>query len=37
MASALKNKDVTGFDVSGTGGQALNTTNQIANLLRMLG
>jgi len=37
MANALKNKDVTGFDVSGTGGQALNTTNQIANLLRMLG
>jgi hypothetical protein len=36
MASALKNKDATGLDVSGTGGQALNTTNQIANLLRTL-
>ena len=36
MANALKNKDATGLDVSGTGGQALNTTNQIANLLRTL-
>ena len=36
MANALKNKDITGFDVSGTGGQALNTTNQVANLLRTL-
>jgi hypothetical protein len=34
LAAALKGKDATGLDVSGTSGQALNTQNQTANLLR---
>lgn len=37
LAGALANKPATGLDVSGTSGQALNTQNQQANLLRMLG
>lgn len=37
LAAALKGKDATGLDVSGTSGQALNTQNQQANLLRMFG
>ena len=38
LANALAaNKPTTGLDVSGTSGQALNTQNQTANLLRMFG
>ena len=37
MANALAGKGIAGLDVSGTGGQALNTQGQQANLLRMFG
>ena len=36
LAAALKG-NTSGLDVSGTSGQALNTQNQTANLLRMFG
>jgi hypothetical protein len=36
LAAALKNKDATGLDVSGTSGQALNTQNQALNLAKLL-
>lgn len=36
LAAALKGKDATGLDVSGTGGQALNTQNQALNLAKLL-
>jgi hypothetical protein len=36
LAAALKS-NTSGLDVSGTSGQALNTPNQTANLLRMFG
>jgi hypothetical protein len=37
LANALAANKPTGLDVSGTSGQALNTQNQTANLLRMFG
>jgi hypothetical protein len=36
LAAALKGKDTTGYDVSGTGGTALNTTAQASNLAKLL-
>jgi len=36
LAAALKSKDATGLDVSGTSGQALNTQNQALNLAKLL-
>jgi len=36
LANALANKGTAGLDVSGTGGQSLNTQNQASNLAKLL-